>query len=63
MKLTKERPVYVFDTSGLLDFALTLTPNHKDLLDTLSRDAQYLYHPISLVEISDYLHEKICLNG
>lgn len=59
MKLTKERPVYVFDTSGLLDFALTLTTNHKDLLDTLSRDAQYLYHPISLAEISDYLHEKI----
>ncbi len=59
MKLNKIHPVYVFDTSGLLDFALVRTPNHADLLAVLAGDAQYLYHPISLAEMADYFHEKI----
>lgn len=59
MKLNKDYPVYVFDTSALIDFAIERTSNHSDLLDVLDQNGQYFYHPVTLAELADYTHEKI----
>jgi len=54
MKLNKALPVYVFDTSALLDFA-----SNKSLAGILDADGQYFYHPITLAELADYTHQEI----
>ncbi len=59
MKLNRDFPVYLFDTSGLLDFALEKSPGHAQLIGMLDSKGQYRYHPITLAEIADYLHEEI----
>ncbi len=59
MKLNRDFPVYLFDTSGLLDFALERSPGHTQLIGMLDSKGQYRYHPITLAELADYLHEEI----
>ncbi len=59
MKLNRDYPVYVFDTSGLLDLAFQRTVRHKELLGILDPDGQYFYHPITLAEITSYFHPEI----
>ncbi|OQY29868.1 MAG: hypothetical protein B6244_02610 [Candidatus Cloacimonetes bacterium 4572_55] len=59
MNLIKTLPVYLFDTSGLIDFALRRTANHEDLVTILEEEGQYLYHPITLAELAQYYHKKI----
>jgi len=59
MNIDKDIPLYFFDTSALLDFALERTPCHSELLNTLSINAQYFYHPITIAEIATYLHPEI----
>jgi len=55
MKLTRNFPVYMFDTSGLLDFV----PKENQLIGMLDSKGQHMYHPITLAELANYLHEAI----
>ncbi len=56
MKLNKDYPVYIFDTSGLIDFAVEKTSNHSDLIMikitiTITRTPTFSIHwfiPLSL---------------
>jgi hypothetical protein len=59
MRIDANRPVCVFDTSGLLDFARGGTPASARLQQVLPSDGQYFYHPITLGELADYVHEPV----
>jgi len=59
MNLDRWRPVYVFDTSALIQFALPRSPGHAALLARLDQQGQYFYHPITLSELAEYVHEPI----
>jgi hypothetical protein len=59
MRLDPQLPVYVFDTSALIEFALARSAGHAALLPLLNAAGQYLYHPITLAELTDYFHESL----
>lgn len=59
MKLEPGCPLYLFDTSGLLDFAQGKARGSVRMQALLSLTGQYFYHPISLAEMADYVHEPI----
>jgi hypothetical protein len=59
MRLDRHLPVYVFDTSALIEFALARSPGHAALLPLLDVTGHYLYHPITLAELTDYFHERL----
>ena len=59
MPTGSERPIFVFDTSALVDFASGQASASVRLHAAVPPGSRCVYHPVTLAELSDFSHPSI----